>query len=97
MPPEGRDMTQRRIVRERADQIVASAKCTQRQPAAERLRHHDDIRHHSEVFEREELASPAKASQHLIEDKQRADAIASLAQSTNEARLGEAHAACGLN
>src|ERR1700682_436497 len=97
MPPEGRDMTERRIVRERADQVVASAKCPQRQAAAERLRHHDDIRHNAVVFERKELAGAAKTGQHLIEDKDRSRPIALLAQRAHEARLGDAHAALSLN
>src|SRR6202158_100914 len=97
MSPEGRDMTERRIVRERADQVVAAAKCPQRQAAAERLRHHDDIRHDAEMFERKELAGAPKPGQHLIEDKDRSRPIASLAQRAQEARLGDAHAALSLN
>src|SRR5260370_36255491 len=97
MPPKRRDMTERRIVRERADQFVAAAKCSQRQAAAKRLRQHDDIRHDAEMFEREELAGSAKAGQHLIEDKQGARAIALFAKSAHETRLGNAHPALGLN
>src|SRR6266851_5568137 len=97
MTPEGGDMTERRIVRERADQIVAAAECPKRQAAAERLRHNDDIRHNAEMFERKELAGAAKTSQHLVEDKHRAGAIALLAKRAHEARLGDAHAAFSLN
>jgi hypothetical protein len=49
------------------------------------------------MFQREELAGAAKASQHFIEDEQRADAIASLAQSAHEARLRDTHATLGLD
>src|SRR5260370_31913787 len=93
MDPGGGGMAEPPILRQRADQLVAAAKRAQRQPAAQRLRHYDDIRHTREMFETEELAGAAKAGQHLIENEDRARTIASLTQRADESRLSDTHSA----
>src|SRR5215470_9481092 len=97
MAPKRRDMAQRRIVRERTEDIVAAGKRAQRQTAADCLSHHDDIRHDAEMLERENRTCATKAGQHFVEDQQCARAIASLAKCADKSDLRNAYAALCLN
>src|SRR5271166_5437815 len=49
------------------------------------------------MFHCEKLSSSAKTSQHLVEDQQRASAVASLAQGLHEPCARNSHAALGLD
>ena len=46
---------------------------------------------------REKFSGPAKSGQHLVEDQQRTDAIASLAQACMKSRAGYTHPALRLH
>ena len=97
MAAESRNMPQRRIVRQRVQQLVAAAQRAQRQASADSLRHHYDIGHDAEVLQREHVAGAAQAGQDLVEYEYSAGEIASFAQRADESNLGNSHAALGLH
>ena len=75
----------------------ASAQGTQRQSPAQRLGEHNDIRRHAEMFQRKKFSGSAQAGQDLVENQQRAGAVALLAQSSHETDARNSHPTFGLD
>ena len=74
--------------RERRHDLGPADERAERQPAAERLREHEQVRDDAPVLEPEEAAGAAERGHDLVEDEQRAGLVAAAPERRQEPRRG---------